>query len=51
MEQVVDLQSGGELRQDVVRNDRFSLGGIAPEGGGGGRGVHVSKGGVHVSTP
>ena len=25
---------GRELRQDVVRNDRFSLGGIAPEVGG-----------------
>ena len=31
----------------MVRNDRFSLGGIAPEGGG----VLVSKGGVHVSIP
>ena len=43
-------KGGGESRQDVVRNDRFSLSGIAPGGGvGGGRGVHVSKGGVHVS--
>ena len=38
MKQVIDLQSGRELRQDVVRNDRFSLGGIAPERGGGGGG-------------
>ena len=33
MEQVFGLQSGGESRQDVVQNDRFSLGGIGPEGG------------------
>ena len=32
----------------MVRNDRFSLGGIAPQGGEGG-GVNVSKRGVHVS--
>ena len=50
MEQVIDLQSGGELRQDVVRNDRFSLGGIALEGEEG-EGVQVSKGGEHVSIP
>ena len=42
-------KGGGELRQDVVRNDRFSFGGIAPKGGGGR--VHVSKEGVHVSIP
>ena len=28
-------KGGGESMQDVVRNDRFSLGGIAPEAGGG----------------
>ena len=41
-----------ELRQDMVQNDKISLGDIAPEkvvGGGGG--VQVSKGGVHVSPP
>ena len=46
MEQVIDLQSGGELRQDVVRNDRFSLSGIAPEGWG--RGVSMYQKGVSM---
>ena len=30
MERVIDLQSGRESRQDVVRNDRISLGDFAP---------------------
>ena len=33
MKQVFGLRSSGELRQDVVQNDKIFLGDIAPEGG------------------
>ena len=46
MEQVHGLQSGRESRQDVVQNDKISLGDIAPEGGWGG--VYTYQKGVYT---
>ena len=38
-----------ESRQDVVRNDRFSLGGIAPGGGRGGC-IGIKRGCSDINT-
>ena len=45
MEQVNGLQCGRELRQDVVQNDKISLGDIAPKGG-----APIKKGRPYISS-